>query len=528
MALVPHYKSPLPPLKGPKKNMKRSGQNLIQILLWCLGVFFLALPFVLECPENLDPRAFRAIGVTGLMALLWVTELLPIPVTSMLPIILFPMLGIMTSDAVAGAYANDLTFLFFGGFFMALAIEKWQLHQRIALNLIVLFGSKPSQTMLGIMVAVATLSMWISNTATTLMMLPICVALCDQLTGTGADEKTKARFTTALLLSVAYAANIGGMGTPIGTAPNAIFQREFEGLGQPSFAQWMIITIPMVFLFVLAVWFVLKRPFRPLQGKIHFGDRSLVKKKLQSLGSLSNQEKGVAWVFLVVVLLWVTRRDFVLGSLAVPGWVTGLRTWGVSWLSSGAKSGVGDSAAALVGVVLLCVWRPGPEKVPLADWNTASKLPWGMLLLLGGGFAIAKSFQVGEATGNLLSLSAWIGSSLESWQESGAIILVPLTAGVMSFLTEFASNTATTSVVVPIVALVGSDALGRLLAFAATLSASCAFMLPVATPPNAIVFASGRIPIRSMIRVGFLINLVGILLVSLTVLVIAAKVLPKL
>ncbi len=507
--------------------MKNSRDSRIRAIVWCCGLVALALPLVLECPERLDPRGFRALGVTALMAILWVSEVLPIPVTSILPLILFPMLGIMSSDQATGAYANDLTFLFFGGFFIALTIERWHLHRRLALNLIALFGTKPARTMLGIMVAVATLSMWISNTATTLMMLPICIALCDELTGKGADEETKSRFATALLLSVAYAANIGGMGTPIGTAPNGIFQRHFEELGQPSFAQWMLICIPLVCVFIIAVWFVLKRHFKNATAEISFGEHDLVRKRLKKLGRLTRQERAVATVFAVVVTLWVTRRDVALGSLEIPGWITGLNALGVGWLGAGAKAGVGDSAAAILGVVLLCLWRPGPDRIPLADWDTAKKLPWGMLLLLGGGFAIAQSFQVGSSQGELLSLSAWIGSSLESLEQAGAIVLVPATAGIMTLVTEVASNTATTSVVVPIVSQVGSDSLGRLLAFAATLSASCAFMLPVATPPNAIVFASGRISIKSMIKAGIIVNLIGIVLVSLTVLAIAATVLPK-
>ncbi|MFT7616695.1 MAG: sodium-dependent dicarboxylate transporter 2/3/5 [Planctomycetota bacterium] len=508
--------------------MKISRDRAIKVLVWCLGLTLLILPQVVECPENLDPRGFRALGVTALMAVLWVSEVLPIPVTSILPILLFPLLGIMPSDAVSGAYANDLTFLFFGGFFMALTIEKWKLHRRIALNLIVLFGTQPARTMLGIMVAVAVLSMWISNTATTLMMLPICIALCEELSGSGVNDETRVRFTTALLLSVAYAANIGGMGTPIGTAPNGIFQREFEGAGQPSFAEWMIICVPLVCIFVVIVWLVLRREFSKASGEICFGDRDLVRDRLKKLGGLSTQEKAVAAVFGLVVLLWVTRRDLTLGSFYLPGWVSGLEYLGADWLVASAKTGVGDSAAAILGVVLLCIWRPGPDKAVLADWDTAKSLPWGMLLLLGGGFAIAKSFQIGASAGDILSLSAWIGNSLSSLESAGAPVLVPVISTVMSFMTEFASNTATTSVVVPIVSQVGTDTLGRLLAFAATLSASCAFMLPVATPPNAIVFASGRISIKSMIRAGLIINFIGILLISLTVLLIAANVLPKL
>ncbi len=521
-----HYTGLVRALKGANRMSKSTRNPWLSALIWCLGLGLLFLPLILDTPRGLDSRGFRALGVAACMSVLWVSEVIPIPITSILPILLFPMLGIMSSDAACGAYANDLTFLFFGGFFMALTIERWDLHRRLALNLIVFFGTRPAFTMLGVMVAVATLSMWISNTATTLMMLPICLALCDELEGEGCDEKVKASFGAALLLAVAYAANIGGMGTPIGTAPNGIFLREFDGAAQPSFAQWMVIALPLVVVFVAAVWYVLKRPFKSCGDRIAFGHRDLVRERLRHLGRPGPQEKAVALVFLFIVLLWVTRRDVHLGAWNIPGWSSGLRAAGLDWLGSGARQGVGDSAAAIFGVLLLCIWRPGPDRIPLADWQTAKNLPWGMLLLLGGGFAIARSFQVGGGAEGL-SLSAWIGSSLESFQEAGSIVLVPATAGVMSFVTELASNTATTSIVVPIVAQVGSVELGRLLAFAATLSASCAFMLPVATPPNAIVFASGRIPIRTMMRTGFLINLVGIVVVSLTVLLLAAKVLPK-
>lgn len=487
------------------------------------AVLGLLLVCFLEAPAGLDPRGFRTLGVTGLMAVLWLTEVLPIPVTSLLPLLLFPLLGILPSGETASQYASDLGFLFFGGFFMASVIERWGLHRRLALRVIMLFGVRPGGLILGVMTAVAFLSMWISNTAATLMMLPICLALVVEVEAD--DEVAAARFAKALLLAVAYAANVGGMGTPIGTAPNAIFLREFGDTVRLSFLQWMVIALPLVAVFLVVVHQLLTRVLFRFGPGTRLGRRDLIATKLAELGPMSRQEIHTACIFGLVVLLWVLRSDFVIGGWRLPGWVSGLEALGLDRLAGGARSGIGDSAVAILGVLLMCLDRVGPERRPLADWTMARDLPWGLLLLLGGGFAIARAFQVGDGPEGS-SLSSYVAEQLSGGRDLGAIVLVPITATVMTFLTEVTSNTATTAVVMPILAGMGAAELGRAVGLAATFSASCAFMLPVATPPNAIVFGANRLRIADMVRAGLLINLVGIVLVTLTVLLIAANVMP--
>jgi solute carrier family 13 (sodium-dependent dicarboxylate transporter), member 2/3/5 len=471
-------------------------------------------------PEGLNPVGMRVLAATLAMAILWVTEALPIPVTSLLPILMFPLLGIMPSDQVAGVYTNDLIFLFFGGFFLALALEQWGAHRRVALIVMSWFGTKPAAIIAGVMTSVAFLSMWISNTATSLMMLPICIALIEQLEERGVPKPQVQRFSIALLLGLAYAANVGGMGTPIGTGPNGIFMRQFAELGQPSFAQWMSYAIPLVIVFIAAVWFIFTRFLFRFDPAISFGERDFVRQKLRDLGPLGREERGTLIIFALTVFLWITRRD--LGP--IPGWASLLNAAGFDWISARASSGVGDSAVSILAVLLLCVTRVGPKRQPLADWNTATQVPWGMLLLLGGGFAIAGAFGVESGEG--LSLSAWLGERLGGIAGESPLVVLPSIALGVSFLTEFTSNTATTSVIVPILAHVGDAEVGRLLALTATFSASCAFMFPVATPPNAIVFASGRVGIRTMMKAGIWLNLLGGLLIPLAVWFLARHLLP--
>ncbi|MCB9832288.1 MAG: SLC13/DASS family transporter [Planctomycetes bacterium] len=495
--------------------------GLLKLLAAIVGLAALLLCLLIEAPDGLDPRGFRAIGVTCLVAAFWLFEIMPIPITSLLPILLFPLLGIMPSDRVAAAYAGDLTFLFLGGFFMALVIERWGLHRRIALRIVGVFGVRPERLILGVMVAVALLSMWISNTATTLMMLPICIALADEVEG--GDQRSLGLFATALLLGVAYAANVGGMGTPIGTPPNGIFLREFAGSRQPSFLQWIVFTMPLVVVFLVLIHLILTRLLFRFGAAVRIGDRDLIAARLRDLGPMKPQERWTALIFGLVVALWIFRRDFELGSLRIPGWVSGLEALGMTGLAGGARKGLGDSAVAIFGVLVFSLVRPGPERRPLADWEMTRRLPWGLLLLLGGGFAIAEAFDVGGDH----SLAAYIAGRFAALTDLSQYLLVPLVCLVMTFVTEVTSNTATTNVVVPILAGLGSPELSRNLGLAATLSASCAFMLPVATPPNAIVFGSGRLRMMDMVRAGLLINLLGVILVTLTVLLIAVNVMPR-
>ncbi|MCA9321309.1 MAG: anion permease, partial [Planctomycetes bacterium] len=429
--------------------------------------------------------------------------------------------GVMSSNTAAREYSNDLIFLFLGGFFLALTLERWNIHRRMALRIMASFGTKLPRTVLGVMCAVALLSMWISNTATTLMMLPICLALVDQVREQTDDEELSRRFALCLLLGCAYAANVGGMGTPIGTAPNGIFQQRFAELGMaPSFAQWMAYGVPLVVVMVGMIWFLLVRVLQPLPRTGDAIAGELIRERLQGLGRMGREEFGVLSVFGLAVVLWVTRED--IGP--IPGWTSGLRALGLDWIQSGAGSGVGDSVVSIGAMLLLCMIRVRRGGEPLADWRLALKVPWGMLLLFGGGFAIAQGFRSTSGVG--LSLSEWVGHGLEGIGSIHPVLLIAATCFVLSFLTELTSNTATTAVTIPILSTIGDLDSARLLCLAATLSASCAFMFPVATPPNAIVFASGRVPIRSMMATGFAFNLIGVVVVTIVVWGIARFSLP--
>lgn len=475
------------------------------------GVVLAVGVLLIAPPGDLDPRGMRVLGVAILMATFWVTEALPIPVTSLLPLLLFPLLGVLSSDQVAGEYANDLIYLFFGGFYLAIALEKWNLHRRCALRVLLLFGTKPSRMILGVMFAVAVLSMWISNTATALMMLPICLAIIDQVGEQFPDDASRRRFGISLLLATAYGANVGGMGTPIGTGPNGIFLRLVDESLRPTFATWMLVAIPLVAVFLILIWLMLTRVLFRLPPSCDGGDPRFVRDRLRDLGPMKQGERRVLAIFVFTVIAWITRRDLGIGGVTIPGWVSGLDALGFDWITSGARDGVGDSVVSILAVVLLSVVRS--EGQPLMSWDSAKKIPWGMLLLLGGGFALAKGFQVPSIEEGK-SLSVWIGERLVGAQDLPPVVLIGLVCLVMTFLTEITSNTATCSVTLPILITMGSAEDSLLICLAATFSASCAFMLPVATPPNAIIFASGRFTIPEMMRAGVLINLMGTILIT--------------
>ena len=507
-------------MPGPEAPKTTGSAHFVRRTGFWAGLSFFFLVLLMGRPAGLAPEGQRVLAVTVLMAVWWVTEAVPIPVTSLLPILLYPLLGVMSSDQVTGEYANDLIFLFFGGFFLALTLERWDLHRRLALHVMLLFGTRLPRMVLGVMCAVAVLSMWISNTATTLMMLPLCLALVEQVREDSADDALADRFSVALLLGTAYAANVGGMGTPIGTAPNGVFLRVFDGALRPSFAEWMAFGVPLVIVFVVVIWVLLTKVLHRLPAREETVAADIVRTRLAAMGRLSREERAVMGVFGLTVLLWVFRG----GLGPIPGWVDGLRALGLTWLANGARSGVGDSAVAILAVLLLCTLRVRRGGKPLADWRLGIKVPWGMLLLFGGGFAIAQGFQA--SSGDLKSLSAWVGGGIGQLMSLHPLVVIVCTSTILSFLTEFTSNTATTAVTVPILASLGDPDIARLVCLAATLSASCAFMFPVATPPNAIVFASEKVPMRTMMKTGILFNFVGIILVSAAVWGIARWSLP--
>ncbi len=472
-------------------------------------VFLLTLLFV-----ELDPATHtdeRMAAVAALMAIWWITDAIPMAATSLLPLVLFPLFGVMEGREIAPVYINHIIFLFLGGFLIALAMERWNLHRRIALRIIRTIGSDPPRLVLGFMLATAFLSMWISNAATAIMMLAIGLAVIRQTEATFGKGKTAA-FSAALLLGIAYSASIGGMATLVGTPPNLALVRLFE-LSFPdaaaasysiSFGQWMLLGVPLSLALLAVAWVTLTQVCFRSPGDLVL-DPGMINEEQRRLGPMRFEEKAVLAVFASTALLWIFREDLDLGARVIVGWA--------SWLPFGDYLDDGTVAVAMALLLFLIPARryegEDREHDTLLDASVFHKIPWHIILLFGGGFALAKGFQSS-------GLSSWVGAQFAGLEDAPLPLLVGSICTVLTFLTEFTSNTATTEMILPLLAAVAT-ATGihpLLLMVPAALSASCAFMLPVATPPNAIVFASGHIRMGQMVKAGIILNLVGIVLIT--------------
>lgn len=474
-----------------------------------------------------------AAAVTALVACWWITVALPIPVTSLLPLVLFPLVGVVPIKQAAVPYANPNVFLFMGGFIIALGIEHWNLHRRIALHIVRVVGTSPATIVLGFMLASALLSMWISNTATALMMLPIGLAIISSMSelGGNADPKRQANFAAALMLGIAYAASIGGIATPIGTPPNISFAGQmstlFPDAPKISFGQWMIVSVPLVVVFLPTAWLVLVRLTCPVGRSRVVVTRDVVARDLKSLGAMARPERLVLCVFAATALLWMTRSIPMTdpnhpGEVVNYGW-SGLLERLLTPSDGGASlfqaAHINDATVALAMAVLLFIIPSGRKPTPddpaigprerLMDWDTAKRLPWGILLLFGGGFSIAVGFKAG-------GLSYYCGQLFAGTEFTSPILVILCICLLMTFLTEITSNTATTEVMLPILSgvAIAMEINPLILMLPATFSASCAFMLPVATPPNAIIFGSGHVDMGRMVRSGIILNLIGVALIT--------------
>jgi solute carrier family 13 (sodium-dependent dicarboxylate transporter), member 2/3/5 len=478
-----------------------------------LFIFFLANPM------DLPAKAAGVAAIASLMACFWISVCIPIPVTSILPIALFPLLGIAASRDVVKFYADDNIYLFMGGFIIALSLQKWGLQKRIALLVALLVGTSPKRLVLGFFIATALLSMLISNTATAMMMFPIALAIIAQT-----SELTKRKdenFALALMLAVAYGASIGGIATPIGTPPNIVFlgqfREAFSNAPKITFFSWSVVFLPLVIIFIPVAWWIVTRIVaRPKEGAT--AGREIITGELKKLGRMQSPEFRILTIFTMTVLLWVFRQPINLEIVTIPGWSQ----------IFGKYNFISDATVAVAMAILLFI-TPSGNKIRkadnanvkqenlgdvsgsfLMDWKTATRLPWGILLLFGGGFAIAGGFKES-------GLDVIVGQSIRPLLNIHPIFVVAIICTLVTYLTELTSNTATTAALLPI--MVGiSKALGLnplLLMIPATISASCAFMLPVATPPNAIIFSSGYVPMSKMIKAGMIMNIVGILLVTL-------------
>lgn len=451
-----------------------------------LGPLLLLACILTDPPGGLSEKAWLTVGLAALMAVWWSTEAIPIPATSLLPILLIPLLDIDTLAKATAPYANPTIFLFLGGFLLGLAMQRWNLHKRIALATLLAVGNQPSRQIAGFMIATAFISMWVSNTATSIMMLPIGLSVIGLLIA-GSEEKEGARFAVALLLGIAYSASVGGIATLIGTPPNALlaaFMRENYDV-QIGFGQWMLLGLPLSIGMLVFIWWSLTRGGFRLAG----GDsRGLLEKEMAALGPMSRAEKMVAVVFVLAAAAWIFQP-----------------------LLADYIDGVNDTSIAMAAAIALFLIPVDLHKrVFLMDWEQANKAPWGVLLLFGGGLSLA---GVIGASG----LAEWIASSLSAFDALPLLAMIALVVTVIIFLTEITSNTATAAAFLPLLgALAVAQGLSpEMLAIPAAVAASCAFMMPVATPPNAIVFGTGQLPIQAMIKAGFVLNLFGVLLVSL-------------
>ena len=448
------------------------------------------------------PEVTRTAAIALWMAIWWMTEAVPLVVTSLLPIVLFPTLGIMSGKSVAPIYFNDIIALFIGGFLVALAMEKWQLHRRIALWFLRRCALGLRGLLLGTMVSTAFISMWISNTATAMMMVPIGMALTLKLEESLGRERL-GRYPTGLFLGIAYGANIGGIATLVGTPTNLIFPRilsiSFPNAPAISFASWFFFGFPASAAMLVLAWLLLARLYCPRGEKIVL-DRRIFEEEYEALGPIPLEEGIVLADFLLLALLWIFRQDIPIGGVTIPGWSD----------LFGNPDYLDDGTVAIAMALLLFLIparrTPGER---IIGWETATRLPWDIVLLFGGGFALAEGFISS-------GLSLWLGTRLEALGAFHPLILIAGICALATFLTELASNMATAQVLLPIIA-----SMAMLLRInpilpmiAATISCSMGFMLPVGTPPNAIVFGTGRVTISEMIRTGLLIDILAILIVA--------------
>jgi sodium-dependent dicarboxylate transporter 2/3/5 len=450
--------------------------------------FFLILFFF--HPEGLSEQANAVLASTIWIAIWWITEAIPIAVTALLPIILFPLSGGLDLSATSGSFGHKYVFLYMGGFIIAIAIEKWNLHRRIALNIISFIGSDVRKIILGFMVATAFLSMWISNTATAVMMLPIGLAIIKQLQDNpDTIEDENQTFGKALMLAIAYSASIGGLATLIGTPPNLVLAGVvLDTYGyEITFMQWFIFGLPISIILLFICWNYLTKYAFTFKQKTFPGGKEEIKRLLSKLGKISYEEKVVAFVFALTAFCWITR----------------------SFLLQKILPGLDDTIIAIFFAIILFLIPSKKKGEQLINWEEAVKMPWGIILLFGGGMALAKGF---EESG----LATWIGSQMTTLSGLPILVLVLVLIAAVNFLTEITSNLATTAMLLPVLAPMALtiDVHPFVLMVGAAVAASCAFMLPVATPPNAVVFGSGYLRIPDMVSKGFFMNIISIIILT--------------
>lgn len=457
-----------------------------------LGPLLMLLTIVIPVPFGMNQESWLVLGLTGWMATWWISEAVPIPATSFLPLVVAPLLGITTLNAAASPYANPIIFLFLGGFILSIAMERWSLHKRIALRTMLMVGSKPSQQVGGIMMVTAFLSMWMSNTATAVMMLPITLSII-KMTG---QDKDDSPFSKAILLSIAYAASIGGLATLIGTPPNALMAAFLSDNYDIhiGFAEWMMVGLPLSVILLGFTWLWLtKFQFKLDQGQA-VNSKELFRQQLAELGKMQRQEKLVLIIFALTALSWIFRP--------IIADVTGLP--------------LDDTIIAMAAALIIFILPTDTKNTRLLVWEDTKKLPWGILMLFGGGLSLAAMITKS-------GLATFIADQVILLGDVPIWLMVVIVTVIILFLTEVTSNTATAAGFLPLLAPVALAMSGTpmTLVIPAAIAASCAFMLPVATPPNAIVFSSGQLKITDMVKAGFALNVLSAILVSMTTLTLA-------
>lgn len=451
--------------------------------------------------NGVDPSIAHMALIVFWMAVWWITEVVPIAITSMLPVLLFPLFGIMSTQEVAPKYMHHVLWLFIGGFMVAFAMQKWDLHRRIALKIILLTGSHISGVLLGMMLSTWFLSMWMSNTATTMMMLPTALAVLSKLKKSCPDSVAK--LAVGLLLGIAYSASIGGIATIIGTPPNLIFLSQFQTLFPheipPSFLEWFLRMLPLSIMMLALAFYVIRKMYFS-KVELPKGEFELFRKEYAEMGKMKYEEKWVAGLFSLMALLWFTRAPLDLGILVIPGW---------SNLFSDPSYFKDGTVAVLIATLFFLI-PSGEHKGKLLQWEDVKQLPLEVILLFGGGFALAAGFQES-------GLSEWVAGQVEFIGTAPAFISIITVCLCLTFLTEMTSNMATTQLFLPLLAAiaVGAGIAPELLMIPATVSASFAFMLPVATAPNTIIFASGYIQVKDMARTGIYLNIIGALITAI-------------
>lgn len=475
-----------------------------KVICLAAGIFlFLVLLFAPLEASGIPATVKYTCAVTALMIVWWITEPVPLAATALLPFVLLPLLGVLKIRDVAAAYADPIIFLFFGGFVIAASMERWGLHRRIALGIIRLVGTSPGRLVLGFMLATALLSMWISNTACAMMMMPMAIAIIATLGGRTGHAETAgpgSRFAACLVLGVAYAATIGGIGTPIGTPPNGIFIAQvrtlFPSAPPIDFFTWLKFGVPFAGIFLILAWFWLTHVvFRDMPPTIPGAER-IIRQETEALGPLTRGERWTLIVFVLIALAWIFTDTKNIGSFTVPGLDTLL-------------PGITDSAVAVTGALLLFVLPVDVRKgVFTMDWETAVRIPWGILLIFGGGLALSAAF-----TGS--GLAGMVIRSLGFLAGYPPVLVLVVFGIVFLAIGELISNTANAAIMIPLMAAAGV-AVGinpLMLMLLSSLIAALGFMLPVATPPNAIAYGTGYVRTGEMIRTGFVLNIIGLVLI---------------